>query len=103
MLGWTVSYSENLTEALPIELQDFQTRTRGAKKRPQVTRLANAGFERDGAVDELPGWMRAQLVPGGELRAEIDASRAYAGDKSLYLKHTDRSRRPPILWVRSGP
>ncbi len=103
VLGWTVSYSEHLTETLQTELQDLQKRTRVARKRPQVTRLENAGFERSGAVDELPGWMRAQLVPGGELRAEIDASCAYAGDKSLYLKHSDRSRRPPILWVRSGP
>lgn len=103
VLGWTVSYSDGLTTALQIELQDLQKRTRITRQRPQLTRVANAGFERASAADEVPGWMRAQLVPDGELHAEIDTNRSYTGDKSLYLKHADRSRRPPILWIRSEP
>ncbi|MBB77085.1 MAG: hypothetical protein CMJ75_21475 [Planctomycetaceae bacterium] len=103
VLGWTVSYAAGLTTALQVELQDLQKRTRIARQRPQLTRVANAGFEQSGTAGELPGWMRSQPTPDDELHAEIDSSYAYAGEKSLYLKHTDRSRRPPILWIRSGP
>ena len=103
VLGWTVSYSDALTKTLQLELQALQKRTRVARERPQLARVANPGFERSSGPDVVAGWMHTRLVPGGELHAEIDSNQSYSGDQSLYLRHLDRSRRPPILWIRSAP
>ena len=103
VLGWTVSYADEVTATLQEQLQDLQKRVRMARERYPTAGLANGGFERASEAGRPTGWMHAPVVPGGDLGVELDSQQSHSGERSLHLQHAGRSRRSRILWVRSRP